>query len=237
MPDLLEYPGELKSLRDDSLRQPLRGTANDPFPSVNNEKDIYLHVIQLSSSRNVQENWPRIVRHATHSISESLCLDLAELEANCHEDEAVVISLVQKFVARAIRSSRKSKSSWEIICDAAARLTESASRFEPRKDEGAPRESFLDRALRLDQRGQVDAALDLLYDSFDGLFRRGEFERADSLLSQLSADKFSADVLLGILTATLPARSRLPSRPRFYHAVESTLRGRGELEDGLLTGL
>lgn len=43
--------------------------------------------------------------------------------------------------------------------------------------------------------------------------------------------------MLGMLTATLPARSHLPSRPAFVQAVATTLKKRGELEPNLLDGL
>lgn len=47
----------------------------------------------------------------------------------------------------------------------------------------------------------------------------------------------SVDVLLGILTATLPASSRLASRSKLFGQIAETLEKRGEYEEGLLTGL
>lgn len=98
-------------------------------------------------------------------------------------------------------------------------------------------ESFLHRAQRLDRIGSTDAALDLLYDSVDAMMRGGKFCELDSLLKRLRADDYSLDMLLGILTATLPGRSKLPARGRFLKDAENALRERGEYEDGLLTGL
>ena len=99
------------------------------------------------------------------------------------------------------------------------------------------RESFVLRANRLEQRGRVSAALDLIYDSIDELMRIGEFDKLDTIIRTLPVSLLAVDVLLGILTATLPGRTRLSSRPSLYQQVEKSLRERGEYEDGLLVGL
>jgi len=56
-------------------------------------------------------------------------------------------------------------------------------------------------------------------------------------LRQVDVRIFSTDLLLGILTATLPAKSKLPSRTPFFGKVEAIIKRRGEWEKGLLTGL
>jgi len=99
------------------------------------------------------------------------------------------------------------------------------------------RESFIQRAQRLDVKGRTDAALDLIYDSTDQMLRDGQFDEMDLLLLQLCVKNLSTDVLLGLLTATLPARSRLHRRGAFFLDVKNILRDRHELEEGLLTGL
>ncbi len=100
-----------------------------------------------------------------------------------------------------------------------------------------PRESFIQRSHRLDVIGRTDAALDLIYDSTDQMLREAQFDEIDLLLSQLSVKDLSTDMLLGLLTATLPARSRLSRRGAFFLDVKKILRDRQELEEGLLTGL
>ena len=92
-------------------------------------------------------------------------------------------------------------------------------------------------ANRLDVSGHTDSALDLLYDAVDELLQRGEFEKLDSMITNVAVADLSENILIGLLTATLPARSRLPIRPKFFAEVEETLRKRGEYEDGLLSGL
>lgn len=98
-------------------------------------------------------------------------------------------------------------------------------------------ESFVARACRLDELQRTEAALDLIYDAVDQLMRDNELERLDSILAESPVDSLSVDILLGLLTATLLARSRLPSRGAFFNAVEQSLKRRGAYEQGLLTGL
>ncbi len=98
-------------------------------------------------------------------------------------------------------------------------------------------ESFLDGARRLESRGAVDAALDLIYDQVDEMLKAGKFDQVNQLLSTVEANSLSLDLLLGLLTVTLPARCRLPARSRLFREAETVLKLRGEWEEGLLTGL
>ena len=93
------------------------------------------------------------------------------------------------------------------------------------------------RAVQLDTMAQTDAALDLLYDGFDELMRQGRFTELNTVLSSVRADYCSADLLLGMLTASLPGRSRLPARAVLLQETETVLRRRGEYAEGLLSGL
>jgi hypothetical protein len=97
--------------------------------------------------------------------------------------------------------------------------------------------SFFDHACRLDRRGRTDDALDLLYDSIDDRFRSALFEDVDALLSSIDPEHASIDVLLGVLTATLPAASLLPSRSELLKQVRGMLESAGEPSDQLLAGL
>ncbi|HWD18547.1 MAG TPA: hypothetical protein VHB20_04665 [Verrucomicrobiae bacterium] len=97
--------------------------------------------------------------------------------------------------------------------------------------------NFVNRANRLAAHGQVDSALDLVYDYIDNLLTNSEFNRVNSILRNVALADASSDVLLGLLTSTLPARRKLWSRSRFYNDVELEFRRRGEWEEGLLTGL
>lgn len=98
-------------------------------------------------------------------------------------------------------------------------------------------ESFITRVTRLEEKGNVDSALDLLYDGFDQLLRDGRFQEVDAILRCLDVAHLSGDILIGVLTATLPARSRLASRDDFRRKVQDSLTERDAMEEGLLTGL
>lgn len=98
-------------------------------------------------------------------------------------------------------------------------------------------ENFLDRARRLDKAGNTDAALDLIYESVNGKLSRGRFKDVDAVLQTTEPWSLSVDLMLGLLTSTLPARTKLPSRGTFFQKSEAAIKDRKEWEDGLLTGL
>ena len=84
---------------------------------------------------------------------------------------------------------------------------------------------------------ELEKILDAIYDGVDSMFKSGKFKECDDLLRSLNVDTISTDVLLGYLTSTLPAKSKLPYRPEFYKKVEETIRQRKEYEPDLLRGL
>ena len=77
----------------------------------------------------------------------------------------------------------------------------------------------------------------MIYDGVDELLRRGDFSQLDEHLAHLDVAALSTTLLIGVLTATLPAKGRLPARAPLFLTVEKTIRDRGEYEDGMLTGL
>ena len=98
-------------------------------------------------------------------------------------------------------------------------------------------ENFVERAVRLDKSGKTDAALDLIYDNVDSLLSNGKYEELDLMLKNVDADLLPTDILLGLLTATLPAKTKLPSRSIFFRLTEMQIKTRAEWEEGILTGL
>jgi hypothetical protein len=98
-------------------------------------------------------------------------------------------------------------------------------------------EPFLQRAQRLETMGSTGSALDLIYDGVDQLMRTGKFRELEATVSAMNASGFSTDLLLGMLTATLPVKNRLPSRAKLFRDTENILRQRGEYDQGLLIGL
>jgi len=97
--------------------------------------------------------------------------------------------------------------------------------------------TFINDANELDKNGQRNAAMDLIFDRIDELMRKEQFSSIDSILRKVCISDQTGDVLLGLLTASLPARGDLPFRAEFCREVKSVLTARGEFEDGLLIGL
>ena len=82
-----------------------------------------------------------------------------------------------------------------------------------------------------------NATLDLIYDQIDCKLKEQNFHEIDELLKSINVAEYSVDLLLGLLTATLPAKSKLHSRAKFFSAVETTIKERGQWENYLLVGL
>lgn len=184
-------------------------------PTVTRDaKDLYLRIGRCVSTRSGREEWlPPIRRTSRLSFqSELACYVWTGLNAGEPATTATRM-LVEQLVAR-----RRAE-------------------YPALKAGRPPAESFFRRAVRLDKAGHIDASLDLIYDAVDELMQKGAFDCLDSILSKMRIDNVSVDILLGLLTSTLPGRSRLPSRPEFFRTVEQVLKKRGEYEEGLLTGL
>ena len=101
----------------------------------------------------------------------------------------------------------------------------------------SPKHDFLSRANQLASRGYIDTGIDIVYDAVDEMLRHGEFPRVDAILTETQPKEYSIDIMLALLTSTLPATHRLPARRAFYDRFETWLKTAGEYEDGLLTGL
>jgi len=98
-------------------------------------------------------------------------------------------------------------------------------------------ERFVADAQRLLEKGNANAALDLIYDRIDAMMRLRQWSRLNSILFEVRVVDLSPDILLSLLTATLPARSRLPARGGLFGRIEQSLKQRGDYEKDLLIGL
>lgn len=82
-----------------------------------------------------------------------------------------------------------------------------------------------------------DSGLDIINLFVDYCFRNELFEFIDNWLDNLDIEKLTDDHLIGILTATLPAKSKLPTRVNFLEDVIDELKRRETWEEKLLEGL
>ncbi len=72
----------------------------------------------------------------------------------------------------------------------------------------------------------TDKQLDELHNKIDGLLVGLEFDKVGKLLEKVSIVRTTTDMLLGYLTATLPARSRIVGRQGFADRVYAELKVR-----------
>ena len=83
--------------------------------------------------------------------------------------------------------------------------------------------------------------IDLVYDHIDKYLSNGDFYLIDFILDaiRLYGDlrDICIDVLLAYLTATLPAKSKLSSRSKFFEDVKQVLIEREEYDNKILAGL
>lgn len=98
-------------------------------------------------------------------------------------------------------------------------------------------ENFLLRADRLSRLEHFDAALDIVYEQIEQLVRSKSWQELDSLLRDAEPEALSTDIVVALLTATLPARRLLSERTSFFNRASDALKGRREWTEDLLTGL
>ena len=82
-----------------------------------------------------------------------------------------------------------------------------------------------------------DRILDKIYDNFDTLMRNGEFKEIDRILDRIQPEDYSSTLLIGYLTITGAAKSKLESRPALFDRIKKHLDDMGRNEPGLLDGL
>lgn len=97
--------------------------------------------------------------------------------------------------------------------------------------------SFFNMLVCRTFKGERDRALDELYDVVRGTLRAGDFEYVDEFLRTIPVTQVPLHLMLGVLTSTLPAKSRLPARQEYKEKVRKELESRQIYRDSLLSGL
>lgn len=77
--------------------------------------------------------------------------------------------------------------------------------------------------------------LDLVYDKVDELMRTGKLDELDGMF--VFSKETDIDLMIGLLTASLPVKSKLPSRPEYLEAVSGLSKELGKANSVLLQGL
>ena len=98
-------------------------------------------------------------------------------------------------------------------------------------------ESWLSQVNKLATMGSVDSALDILYDKVDFLLREGKLSKVDEILESANPETLNINIILGLLTTTLPAKTKLKVRGTFYETVEAYVNDQFDDTAGILIGL
>jgi len=97
--------------------------------------------------------------------------------------------------------------------------------------------SWIERSIELQRAGEIEQALDVIFDNLDELLQSSKYEQCSFALASLPVGRLTDAQLLTALTATAPARHQLPGRKPFFSRVERTLTARGVDVERLLSGL
>lgn len=190
-------------------------------------KELYRQMSICATRRNVQVNPGRVQQATAESYYTGWHQSLPRLTARASVD-SYSTSATSEFWATVAEQSASILDKMFVI------IGRTISATVPPPGTSA---IFISIADLMDKRGKSDAALDVIYSNINYYLTQGRIEMVDSLLRILDPATLSVDLLLGLLTATLPARYVLPSRAQFFSAVQNELKKRGEWEEGLLTGL
>ena len=97
--------------------------------------------------------------------------------------------------------------------------------------------SILAKAQNYASTQHIDSALDLIYNTIETCLQAGSFRLVNEMFLEARPDWLNTHVILGLLTATLPARSKLSNWREFAIQSESVVKTRPEGKDDLFSHL
>jgi hypothetical protein len=104
---------------------------------------------------------------------------------------------------------------------------------------GSPTEAFVADVYRFDARGDVDGAIDLVYERFLDWLDSDDTRQVSAVFEAVDVRRVSVETALAFLTITVPAAQQILGRLAFYERVRGhllSLRDPGDVER-LLYGL
>jgi len=96
--------------------------------------------------------------------------------------------------------------------------------FESNPSEALRQGSLADRAKALSDADKIDAAIDVVMVELDTLLRMQLFEKAETVLEEVVAERLAAEVKVAALLITGPAREKLGRRAGTIESVAAELR-------------
>jgi len=100
----------------------------------------------------------------------------------------------------------------------------------------SPLQYCYNEALQYEAEGRRDQAIDIIFSEIDKLFRHDQFDACNRFLGAVNVETLSANLVVALLTITLPASQRLPERARLFERVKNRFKDRPDC-DKLLSGL
>jgi hypothetical protein len=97
--------------------------------------------------------------------------------------------------------------------------------------------SWIDASIALWESGKTTESLDVIFDFIDDLLLASKFEECDSALAKLPVGRLSNAQMVTLLTATAPAKDRLPARSTLFANCKNEIHARGADAENLLVGL
>ncbi|WP_442510545.1 hypothetical protein SH528x_002170 [Novipirellula sp. SH528] len=219
---------------------PVFGSSHIPVEDTGDEKQFYER-IRTGLSEAVS-NLPRVILHGSNAMAKHKDALLEHALENAHSKGAsdtlapTLASLLQHadFVLNSSDTATRDKFLESLAAEVdAARILEVLKQAVSNRVEA----SFVEQAQELDRIGETDRALDVVFDAIDDAFLDGKFGEVDQALDCFEIAKCSVGLLVGILTVTAAAESKLKRRKKFRDLVETSIRNRGRYDERLLRDL
>lgn len=94
--------------------------------------------------------------------------------------------------------------------------------------------SWFADALRENEAGRIDVALDIVYDKIDNWMSRGHYAACGAFLRSLSVEELPTRIILAIAVTTRPASDEIPQREEFFDRAWNALKMRNKNPEKLL---
>ncbi|WP_146439815.1 hypothetical protein [Crateriforma conspicua] len=198
-------------------------------------------VASIDSSVNSSQRWTQVFAYTDFASLPMHALILA-LAATVEEKqlpsrrvfaERCRLSLRSRGIADAVLRHRSNHSQGRSEADEYIRAAHMVACLE----QPVATEGYLDAAVQFEKMDDVRSALACVYRNARHRLRAGKLAELDADIKTFDVGSAGVDTMLAVLTATAPAKSKLPSRKRLFRRIKAELKSRGELDKGLLDGL
>jgi len=79
---------------------------------------------------------------------------------------------------------------------------------------------ILEKLYDMNDVNEIDEISDYLFESIDDLHLEGRFDIVDEIIENINLSKFNNYFLVGLLSITFPARSKLKNRTSMVNRIE-----------------